>query len=127
MRSSIAITFSLIGFGLFLAACSEQGSASRAADAPVKVQVSQLFLTVKNDAGVPLTNVTVSIIPAARSSVYSSSLARLENGESRDIMLGNFTGRDDTAFNLRAVGAKSVEVKGTDANGKTYDVTLPWK
>lgn len=86
-----------------------------------------MFVTVKNDAGVPLTDVTVSIIPAVRSTVYSSVLARLEIGKSRDIMLGNFSGRDRTPFNLRAALAKSVEVKGTDENGKTYDVTLPWK
>ena len=127
MRLSFAVTFSLIGFGLFLAGCSEQGSASQAADAPLKVQTSQLFVTVKNDSGVALTDITVSIAPATRSTLYTSSLGRLENSESHDIMVGDFRGRDGTPFILRVARPRSVEVKGTGADGKTYDVTLPWK
>lgn len=126
MRLPIAVTFSLIGFGLFFSGCSEQGSASQAADAPVKVQVSQMFITVKNDAGAALTGVTLSIIPGSISTPYSTSVARIDIGESRDIMLGAFTGQDGTPFNLRTVKPKSVELKATDANKKTYNVTVPW-
>ena len=127
MRLSLAVSFSLIGFGLFLAGCSEQGSASQAADAPLKVQISQLFITVKNDSGVPLADVTVSIAPGTRSTLYTNVLGRLENSESRDIMLGDFRGRDGTPFILRVANPRSVEVKGTGADGKTYNVTIPWK
>ena len=127
MRLSLAVTFSLIGFGLFLAGCSEQGSASQAADAPLKVQISQLFITVKNDSGVPLTDVTVSIAPGTRSTLYTNALGRLENSESRDIMLGDFRGRDGTPFILRVANPRSVEVKGAGADGKAYNVTIPWK
>jgi hypothetical protein len=127
MRLHVAVTLTLIGCGLFLAACSEQGTASQAANAPVKVQISQMFITVKNDSGVPLTDVIVSIVPPGRMTLYSSSMGRLENAESRDVMLGDFRGRDGTPFNLRVANPKSVEVKGTGADGKTYDVSVPWK
>jgi len=127
MRLPLAVTLSLLGFGFFLAGCSEQGSASQAADASVKVSVSSMFLTVKNEAGVPLTDVTVSIVPPSRTTVYTKFLSRLENSESRDLMLGDFSGRDGTPFSLRVVKPKSVEVKGTGADGKTYEVSMPWR
>jgi len=127
MRLPVAVTFTLIGFGLFLAACSEGGSASQTANAPLKVQISQMFITVKNEAGVPLTDVTISIAPPTRTTVYTKYLGRLDNAESRDIMLGDFSGRDGTPFSLRVVTPKTVEVKGSGADGKTYNVTIPWK
>jgi hypothetical protein len=127
MRLPVSVTFTLIGFGLFLGACSEGGSASQAANAPLKVQISQMFITVKNDAGLPLTDVTVSIAPPTRTTVYTKYLGRLDNAESRDIMLGDFSGRDGTPFSLRVVTPKTVEVTGSGADGKTYNVTVPWK
>ena len=127
MRLPFAVTLSLLGFGLFLAGCSEQGSASQRADAPVKVSISSMFLTVKNQAGMPLTDVTISIVPPTRVAVFTKYLGRLENSESRDLMLGDFSGRDGTPFSLRVITPKSVEVKGTGADGKTYEVSIPWK
>ena len=125
MRFPIAVTLSLLGFGLFLAGCSEQGSASQGAGAPIIVNISSMFLTVKNQAGVPLTDVTVSIVPPMRTTVYTKYLGRLENSESRDLMLGDFAS-GGTPFSLRAGTPKSVEVKGTGADGKTYEVSVPW-
>lgn len=127
MRLHVAVTFTLIGCGLFLAGCSEQGAANQAANAPIKVQTSPMFITVTNDSGVPLTDVTIAIVPPTRMTVYTTSLGRLENAESHDVMLGDFRGRDGTPFNLRVANPKTVEVKATGGDGKTYDVTAPWK
>lgn len=127
MRLSFAGSITLIGLALFLAGCSEQGSASQAADSPLKVQISQMFLTVKNDTALPLKDVTISIYPPTRITAYSKFLDRIETGESRDIMLGEFVGRDGTPFNLRVVKPKTVELKGTDINGKAYNLSIPWK
>jgi hypothetical protein len=127
MRLPVAVPLTLIGCGLFLAGCSEQGAANQSANAPIKVQTSQMFITVKNDAGVPITDVTISIVPPTRTTVYTKFLGRLENSESHDVMLGEFSSRDGTPFSLRVVSPKSVEVKGSGADGKTYDVTVPWK
>ena len=126
MRFPIAVTLSLLGFGLFLAGCSEQGSASQGADAPVSVKVSSMFLTVKNQAGVPLTDVTISIVPPMRTTVYTKYMGRLENAEARDIMFGDFAS-GGTPFSLLAGKPKSVDVKGTGADGKTYEVSIPWR
>src|SRR5713226_288238 len=91
MRLAVAVPLTLIGCGLFLAGCSEQGAANQAANAPIKVEISQMFLTIKNDAGVPLTDVTISIVPPTRTTVYTKYLGRLENSESHDLMLGEFS------------------------------------
>jgi hypothetical protein len=129
MRSplAVALSLSLLGVGIFAAGCSEQGSASQGADAPIKVDISQMFITVKNQAGVPLTDVTVAIVPPTRTTLYTKFFSRLENAEGRDVMLGEFSGRDGTPFSLRVVKPKSVEVKGTGADGKTYEVSIPWR
>lgn len=128
MRLSRAVVFSLasLGIGLFAVACSEQGAASQA-DSPVKVVVSQMFVTVRNESGLPLQDVTVSIVPPARTTVYSKYFPRLENAESRDLMIGDFSGRDGTPLNLRVVKPRSIEVKATDVNGKEYEITMPWQ
>ena len=127
MRLPVVVPLTVVGFGLFLAGCSERGAASQGANAPLKVQTSQMFITVKNDAGVPLTDVTISIVPPTRTAVYTKFFGRLENSESRDAMLGDFSSRDGTPFSLRVVKPKTVEVKGTGVDGKTYSVTVPWK
>jgi hypothetical protein len=126
MRFPVAVTFSLMGFGLFFGGCSEQGIASQPPDAPVKITISQMFVTVKNDAGMPLTDVTISIVPLGRPP-FTYHLDRFEGGESRDVMLGDFNSRDGARFVLRVVNPKTVEVKGTDVAGKIYDVKVPWK
>jgi hypothetical protein len=127
MRLPVTLTLILIGCGLSFAGCSEQGTASQAANAPVKVQFSQMFITVKNDSGVPLTDMTISIVPMGRITVYTKLLDRLENAESRDVMLSDFNGRDGTPFSPRIAKPQTVEVKGTGADGKIYSVTVPWK
>ena len=127
MRFPIAVSFLVSAFACLAAGCSGGGSAGQGADAPLKVEVSQMFITVKNDAGMPLTDVTVGIVPPTRTTVYTKYFGRLDNAEARDIMLGDFSGRDGTQFSLRVVKPKSVEVKGTGADGKIYSVSVPWK
>jgi len=127
MRFPLAVTLALVSLVPFISGCSEQGSASQASDSPVKVQISQMFITVKNDAGIPLTDLTVSIVPQTRTTTYTKYVGRFENAESRDLMLGDFGSRDGTPFSLRVVKPKSVEVKATGVDGKTYNVSVPWR
>jgi hypothetical protein len=127
MRLPIAVTFPVIALACAAAGCSASGAASQGSDAPLKVEMSQMFITVRNESGVPLTEVTVGIVPPTRTTVYTKFFGRLENAEARDIMLGDFSGRDGTPFSLRVVRPKLVEVKGTGADGKIYSVSVPWK
>ncbi len=119
--------FSLLAVGFFVSACAGQGVANQAADAPIKVETSQMYVTVKNESGMALNDVTVAIMPMGRTTLYTEFVGRMENAETRKIMLGDFNGRDGTPFSLRVVKPKAVQVKGTDVAGKPHEVEVGWK
>jgi hypothetical protein len=125
-RSSLALVCAVIGCGVLIIGCSEQGAAQDA-NAPVKVETSQMYVTVRNDSGLPLNEVAVSIVPAGRATVYNKFVGRLENAESKNIMLGEFYGRDGTPFSLRVAKPRSVEVKASDIKGTKYNIEVPWR
>ncbi len=116
-----------VALTLLMSSCSGQGAASQDANAPVKIVTSQMYVTVRNEAGLALNDVTVAIIPVGRTTVFNKFLGRLENAESRNVMLGDFMGRDGTPFSLRAIKPRSVEVTGKDVKGQDYAVEAPWR
>ena len=110
-------------------ACSASGggAAQQAADAPIGVRTSDMFVTLENRAGLPLVDVDVTILPIGTPTAFTKSVSRMENGEKRDFPLGNFTAQDrTTTFSLRLVRPKSVRVKARDLVGKAYEVTVAW-
>ena len=116
----------LVALALLTIGCSEQGSAQDA-DAPVKIQTSQMYVTVRNDSGAPLNEVSVAIVPIGRQTVYNKFIGRLENSESKNIMLGEFFGRDGTPFSLRVVKPRSVAVTGKDVKGQNHNTEVAWQ
>jgi hypothetical protein len=123
---SPVLTLPFIAVALLAGGCSEQGAASQE-NAPLKIETSQMYVTVRNESGMPVNEVTVAIVPVGRATVYSRFIGRLENAESRNLMLGDFTGRDGTPFSLRVVKPRSVELKGRDIKGQTYNIEVPWQ
>ena len=119
--------FLLVALTLLVAACSDQGAASQDANAPVKIAISQMYVTVRNESGLALNDVSVAIVPMGRTTVYNKFLGRLENAQSRNVMLGEFIGRDGTPFSLRVVKPRSVEVKGKDVKGQDYTSEIAWR
>jgi len=117
----------VVALALVIGGCSDQGSASQDANAPVKIAISQMYVTVKNESGLPLNDVTVAIVPIGRSTLYTKFLGRLENAQARDVMLSEFIGRDGTPFSLRVVKPRSVEVKGKDVKGQDHTVEVNWR
>jgi hypothetical protein len=116
-----------VTLGLLAVACSDRGAASQDANAPIKVETSQMYVTVHNTSGLALNEVAVAIVPVGRSTIYNKFVGRLENAESRNIMLGDFYGRDGTPFSLRVAKPRSVEVKGKDVKGQNYAVEVAWR
>jgi hypothetical protein len=112
---------------LLVTACSTPGAAQATnADAPVTIEAHQTFISLQNRAGLPLTDIKLSVIPYSRTE-FTKSFARMENGESREISLSDLSSRDGTPFNPRIVKAKSVRLSATDVVGKHYDLEVPWK
>ena len=117
----------LVVLALMAAGCSDQGVASQAADAPLKIATSQMYVTVRNESGVPINDVSVAIIPMGRTTTYTKFVGRLENASERNVMLGDFFGRDGTPFSPRVAKPRSVEVTGKDVKGKDYNVEVAWR
>ncbi len=94
---------------------------------PIRVEISQMFITVQNEAGLALRNVKVEIVPYGGATTFAVLIPRLDNGEKRDLALGNFRGLDGTPFDRRVVRAKNVVVSGTDINNVEVKVEVGWK
>ncbi len=118
--------FSLLAVALFFSGCAGQ-PAGQDANAPIKIETSQMFVTVKNDSGMALNDVSVAIVPMGRTTLYTEFVGRMESAETRKIMLGDFNGRDGTPFSLRVVKPKAVHVKGMDVAGKAHEAEVGWK
>jgi hypothetical protein len=93
----------------------------------IAVQTSQMFVTVENRAGLPLTNVKIEVVPVGGQTVFTTSTYRLEGGEKRDFMIGQFHGRDGTPLNLRVVRPHLVRVHATDVSGKAHSTEVRWR
>jgi hypothetical protein len=116
----------IAGLVIPLTACSSQGSPQAAADSPLSINVKQQFMTIQNKAGLPLTDVTIAIVPIGRQTEYTKFYGRIETSQNLDLSLGDFHGRDGTPFSLRVVKPRSIKIKASTMAGKKYDVELPW-
>ena len=128
-RSSALVSCVLLSgaMGLALSACSRDREVVQASDdAPIRVETTQLFVTIENRAGGALLDISVAILPVGFPP-FTRLISRLENAEKRDLSLSDFTSRDGTTFNLRLVRPKTVRVTATDLTNKKYEVEVPWK
>ena len=121
------IGVTMAGVAVLASACAGQGSATAIPqDSPVRLEVSAMFISLENQAGQPLTDIMVSIVPNGPGAPYTSLVSRLENTEKHDIMLGDFRGRDGSPFSRRAVRPRAVRIEASDISGKKYAVEYPW-
>lgn len=127
-RRSAPLVRVLIVAGMITSAmgCSNQASEQAAADSPLSINVKQQFMTIQNKAGLPLTDVTIAIVPIGRQTEYTKFYGRIESSQNLDLSLGDFHGRDGTPFSLRVVKPRSIKIKASTMAGKKYDVELPW-
>lgn len=117
----------MFALAVLAAGCSEEGSAARVAeDAPVFVELSQTFVTLQNRSGLPLAEVSITIVPHGPTE-FTRLLSRVENSGKRQVPLTEFRSRDGTPLNLRVVRPKSVRVRAQDVAGKSYELEVPWK
>jgi hypothetical protein len=126
LRTSILVT--VVACAITQTACSNQGSPERAAaDAAIPLEISSSGIAFQNKTGMPLTSVTLAILPYGPGGEFTRRLSRIENTIKREVPLGEFRGRDGTPLNLRVTRPKSVRLEAEDATGKKYEVEVPWK
>jgi hypothetical protein len=133
-RRSVIATAGLIVAGRLLSACSTAtppetqplGTAG-AEPSAIAVETSNQSVTVTNNAGKPIEDVLIAIQPATVGSPFTLTVRRMENGEKRDIALGQFRSNDGTTFSPRLYKARQVTVTATDIVGKKHEITKPWK
>lgn len=117
----------LIGGALVVALAGCGGGAVQAEDAPIRVDVSPMYISVENRAGLALRDVQVKIVPYGGATEFCVTVYRMANAEKKDFMLGDFRGKDGTPFNARVVKVKAVQVSGKDIDGNLVEVEVPWK
>ena len=122
--------YALVVFGVFAAlvmtGCAG-GETAAPVDSPVTVEISPLFLTVRNVSGLPLTDIMIGIKPGGVRPEYQMTVRRLANEEKQDIPFAEFRGIDRNPLNLQAVRPRSIHITATDLNGREHDVELPWE
>jgi hypothetical protein len=123
--ATLAFAATLVIGSLASTACSQQGSAEQL-NAPVLISTHQTTVSIQNKAGLPLSDVKVTVVPYGNTE-FSRMIGRLENEESRELSLSQLSSQDGTAFNARLSKPKLVRFNAKDANGKPVDVEVAWK
>lgn len=130
---SHSLTASLVAAGWLLSACSsasnpETGALGTSGSEPavIALETSSQSIIVTNNAGKPIEDVRVAIQPVGSSPAFTSTLRRMENGEKRELSLGQFRSNDGTTFSPRFLKAKQVTVTATDIVGKKHELTKAW-
>lgn len=127
MRSPAAlVATAIVGMALTVSGCGSSGGAGASAvGGPIEVEVSQLFITVTNKSGGPLTDVKVDIIPVGRQTIFTATHYRLESEADHDFPMADLRGSDGTPFNLRVHKPQTVRVTAKGLSDE-YDVEVPW-
>ena len=66
MRFCLLIVLAALADG-----CSAESSANQDPNAPIRVETTQMYITVRNDSGLSLNEVSVAIVPVGRSTIYN--------------------------------------------------------
>jgi len=121
--------FGVVGVlaALVIGGCAGGQEIAAPVDSPVTIQASDLFLTLRNVADGPLSDLTIGIKPAGVRPEYQTEVSRLAAGEELDIPYADFRGVDRDQLILQNINPRSVHITATDLNGDTHDVQFPWE
>jgi hypothetical protein len=131
MRASFVVSGPVLGV-LLLATTTVTGCAAgdaesaAAADVPFEVSVSELSVTVFNQASRPLTDVKVTIIPAGALR-YSHSAPRIEPRSRRAFPTRDFRAHEGSPLDLRVARPRAVHVTAIDDEGREHELQVPWR
>ena len=133
-RRSVIATVGLIATSWLFAACSTASppetqplGTAGAEPSAIAVETSNQSVIVTNNAGKPIEDVFITIQPVSVAPPFTLTVRRMENGEKRDIALGQFRSNDGTTFSPRLYKARQVSVTATDILGSKHEITKPWR
>ena len=133
LRRFVTGAAALVAATSLLSACSNATTSEAGAlgtggvdPSTIALETSNSFLTVTNNAGLPLEDVRLAIQPVGTAPPFTATVRRMENGEKRDISVGQFRSNDGTTFNPRVFKARQVTVTATDIVGKKHEITKAW-
>ena len=92
----------------------------------IQVTLTPFEVSVVNTAGRALFDVGVEIMPAGPASHFTATVARMDNGEKRNLSHTLFSDRDGVRFSPRNVKVSGVVVTARDMDGKALKVEVPW-
>ena len=92
-----------------------------------KIPISQMYVTIRNESGLALNDVSIAIVPMGRTTIYNKFLGRLENAQSRNVMLGDLSAATVRRLVCGSSNRAPWKLKGKDVNGKDYSVEIAWR
>ena len=123
-RAVSAIVLVAIAWG---GGCAERGSADKLRDdAPLFLSTTPTSVTIRNQSGLPLTDVKIVIVPYGPIA-FAATVSRLEGSARRELTLGEFRSSDGAPLNPRFIKPRAVRATAKDIVGKSYDVEVAWK
>jgi hypothetical protein len=133
LRRAVTAIAVLIAATWLLSACSNATTSEGGAlgtggvePATLALETASQFITITNNAGRPIEDVRIAILPVGTGPAFTSTLRRMENAEKREIPLGQFRTNDGTPFNSRVHRGRQVTITATDIVGKKHELTKPW-
>jgi predicted small secreted protein len=134
LRRFVAVPVTLIAASWLLSACSNMTTSEAGAlgtdsvePSTIAVETASQYITITNNAGRPLEDIRIAILPVGTAPPFTTTLRRMENAEKRDVSLAMFRGNDGTTFSPRVHRARQVTVSATDIVGKKHELTKPWR
>ena len=125
-NSAVPAATVLIG-ALVLSACSGGAVSGQAKDAPIRIDASQLSVTIENKAGLALQDVEVGIVPIGGGPAFTHMIGRMDAGDKTESSVDEFRDRTGMRLSLRMTRPRAVRVTAKDLNGKNYNVEVPWR
>ncbi len=121
------VWLAIIALAAMAAACSEQGAAGQPnADGPITITTDQAVIRFENRAGLPLSSVTLTVIPYGRAE-FTKSFGRVESEEVRAVSLTELKSPDGTRFNRVLSNPRFIRLTAVDLTGRQYEIEVPWR
>lgn len=123
----VATMFAMTFANVVATGCATQGSASPAvvSNDPVVIEVSDKSVSVFNQTGSPLVNVSVVLLPT-QGSPFTKILARVDHQQRTQIAIKDLKTSQGVSFDPKITQGLKVLVSAANEAGQRYEASVPW-